>query len=65
MRIELDEQEREILLALLEDRLDDLRDEIYRAESHEFKETLRAKKHLVKGLIARLQSEAAAMAGRN
>jgi hypothetical protein len=59
MRIELDERERELLLDLLEEQLGDLRDEIYRAESHEFKELLRAKKELVKKLIEHLRVAAA------
>jgi hypothetical protein len=59
MRIELDEGERELLQGLLEERLGELRDEIYRAESHEFKELLRAKKEVVKKLIEHLRVAAA------
>ena len=53
MRIEVNERERELLLGLLEDLVGDLRDEIYRAESHDFKEQLKAKKEVAKGQIGR------------
>ena len=63
MRIEVDERERELLLSLLDELLGDVRDEIYRAESHEFKERLKAKKEIVKTLIRQLRPEAAVPAG--
>ena len=63
MRLEIDEVEWALLVGLLDDLLGDLRDEIYRAESHDFKEQLRAKKAVVAGLIARLRQEAPAPAG--
>lgn len=63
MRLEMDESERQLLLSLLDELLVDLRDEIYRAESHEFKEQLRAKKEIVKRLIGRLRPEVPIPAG--
>ena len=63
MRIEVGEEERQLLLDLLDELLGDLRDEIYRAESHQFKEQLKAKKEVVKGLLGRLRPEAAVPAG--
>ena len=63
MRIEVGEEERQLLLNLLDELLGDLRDEIYRAESHEFKGQLKAKKEVVKGLIGQLRPEAAVPAG--
>lgn len=63
MRLELNEDEREVLLGLLEEVLGDLRDEIYRAESHDFKEQLRVRKAIVTGLIDRLRPEAGIPAG--
>ncbi len=63
MRIEVDERERELLLSLLDELLGDLRDEIYRAESHEFKERLKAKKEVVKSLLRQLRPEVAIPAG--
>jgi nicotinamide riboside kinase len=63
MRIELSEEERQLLLSLLDELLGDLRDEIYRAESHDFKERLKAKKEVVKGLLGQLRPEAAVPAG--
>ena len=63
MRIEVDERERELLLSLLDELLGDLRDEIYRAESHDFKEQLKAKKEVVKALLRQLRPEAAIPVG--
>ena len=40
-----------------------MRDEIYRAESHDFKEQLKVKKALVLKLIGRLRAEAPVAAG--
>ncbi len=62
MHIELNETERALLLDLLEERLGDLRDEIYRAESHDFKELLKAKKAVVAKLIEHLREAAGAPA---
>ena len=62
MHIELDESERELLLNVLEELLGDLRDEIYRAESHDFKEQLKVKKALVLKLIGRLRAQTAVAA---
>ena len=55
MQLEIDERERDLLRGLLEELLGDLRDQIYRAESHEFKEQLRAKKEVATTLMARLR----------
>ena len=63
MHIEMDETERALLLNLLEERLGDLRDEIYRAETHDFKELLKAKKAVVAKLIEHLRAAAAAPVG--
>ena len=63
MRIEVSEEERQLLLTLLDELLGDLRDGIYRAESHDFKERLKAKKAVVKGLLGQLRPEAAVPAG--
>jgi len=62
MHIELGESERELLLNVLEELLGDLRDEIYRAESHDFKEQLKVKKALVLKLIGRLRAQTAVAA---
>ena len=63
MRIEINEVEHALLLNLLEELLGDLRDEIYRAESHDFKEQLKAKKTVVQCLLGRLRAEAPVAAG--
>ena len=63
MWIDLDDGERTLLLDLLEELLGDLRDEIYRAESHAFKEQLKVKKALVLKLLGRLRAEAPVAAG--
>jgi len=62
MWFEVEEKEREFLLALLDEALVDVRDEIYRAETHEFKDRLKVKKALIVGLIAKVR-HAAEVAG--
>jgi hypothetical protein len=63
MRIELEERERAVLTTVLEELLGDVRDEIYRAESHDFKEQLKAKKDIVIGLLGKLRPVPAAVQG--
>jgi hypothetical protein len=63
MHIELDESERALLLDLLEELLGELRDEIYRAESHDFKEQLKVRKALVLKVMGRLRAETPVAAG--
>ena len=55
MRIEVGEEERQLLLDLLDELLGDLRDEIYRAESHQFKEQLKAEQSKGKVLDRKFQ----------
>lgn len=50
----LRDEERDLLLALLEEELADLREEIHKAGAYEFKDTLRRKTTLIKGLIEKL-----------
>ena len=59
MVIELDERERAFLEGILEELLGDVRDEIYRAETHDFKEQLKSKKDVVVHLIGKLRPAAA------
>lgn len=51
----LTEQERQLLIELLEEEVRDLRSENYHAESHEVKEMLKGKEALAKGLLERLR----------
>ena len=54
MQLELSQEEQEFLLNLLEQSYQELRGEVRKTESHEFKETLRSKEHLMEGLLQRL-----------
>ena len=54
MQLELNQEEQELLLNLLEESYQELRAEVRKTESHEFKETLRSKGHLIEGLLQRL-----------
>ncbi|HZO90029.1 MAG TPA: hypothetical protein VFB38_16995 [Chthonomonadaceae bacterium] len=58
MEIALTENERQILVELLEDEFQSLRSEVYRADSHEAKEVLKAREATVRKLLERLQPPA-------
>lgn len=53
--MELDKEERELLIAILEDRLGTLREQIYHAEVPAFKDELRRTRHLLAEMILRLK----------
>ncbi len=62
MQIVLGEEERLALLEVLNQALPDLREEVYKTESFEFREELKRREALLKGLVERLAaSQAAAM----
>ena len=62
MQLELSREEKELLLNLLEEDYLELRAEIRKTESHEFKETLRSKEQLMEGLLQKLSNRAFATA---
>ena len=54
MQITLDDQEKEFLLELLSEEHSELREEIYKAEEHDFKEELKRRKLLTEKLLEKL-----------
>lgn len=55
MFLELSEEERRTLEAILEAALRELRAEVYHAETAEFKEQLKADEGLIRGILGRLR----------
>jgi hypothetical protein len=60
MTIELTAPERDLLLTLLQDELGRLKGEIYKTETFEYKEELKAREEVLVTLIGRLEATAAA-----
>ncbi len=54
MQIIIDDQEKEFLLELLSEEHSELREEIYKAEEHDFKEELKRRKLLTEKLLEKL-----------
>lgn len=55
MFVELNEEEREALEAILQAALRELRGEVYRAETADFKEQLKADEDMLRSLLAKLK----------
>jgi hypothetical protein len=60
MTIELTAPERDLLLTLLQDELGRLKGEIYKTETFEYKEELKAREEVLVSVIGRLEATAAA-----
>lgn len=60
MTIELTAPERDLLLTLLQDELGRLKGEIYKTETFEYKEELKAREEVLVAVIGRLEATAAA-----
>jgi hypothetical protein len=54
MAIDLSKPEQELLVALLETELDDVRSELHHTQAFDYKETLKDREGLVRGLLAKL-----------
>ena len=54
MQMNIDDQEKESLLELLSEEHAELREEIYKAEVHDFKEELKRRKLLTERLLEKL-----------
>ena len=54
MQLELSGTEHEVLEDLLERALSDLREEIYKTDLADFKDTLKEREAVIRGLLARL-----------
>ena len=57
MQIIIDDHEKEFLLELLSEEHSELREEIYKAEQHDFKEELKRRKLLTERLLEKLGSK--------
>ncbi|MCS7182515.1 MAG: hypothetical protein NZ869_05330 [Thermoanaerobaculum sp.] len=57
MFLELSEEERRTLEGILEAALRDLRGEVYRAETSQFKEELKADETIIRAILAKLRRE--------
>jgi hypothetical protein len=57
MQLELSDREREILEDLLERALSDLREEIYKTDLADFKDSLKEREVTIRGLLARLGAQ--------
>jgi hypothetical protein len=56
MLLELSEDERETLEAVLENVLRELREEVYHAEDTDFKKQLKGEEALIRGVLAKLRA---------
>ena len=54
MQMSIDEKEKEFLIELLNEEHSELREEIYKAEEHDFKEELKRRKLLTEKLLEKL-----------
>lgn len=60
MRFDLSPEEQDLLKNLLEEDCQDLRGEIRKTESHEFKDSLRNKEKVMEGLLEKLTGKTVA-----
>jgi hypothetical protein len=56
MAIDLTKPETELLQSVLEKELEEVRSEQHHTQAHEYKESLRERETLVRGLLARLRA---------
>ena len=56
MAIDLSKPERELLATILEKELEEIRSEFHHAEVHDYKESLKAREALIRGLLDRMRS---------
>lgn len=54
MAIELTHPEQEVLTGLLEKELEDVRSELHHTQGHDYKDGLREREKIVRGLLAKL-----------
>jgi hypothetical protein len=54
MPIDLSEAERTLLASILEKELEDIRSELHHTRGHEYKESLKEREALVRGLMAKV-----------
>ena len=54
MLIDLSQGDKDLLTGLLEKELDEIRSELHHTRGHDYKESLKEREKLVRGLLARL-----------
>lgn len=54
MTIELTQVEREVLAGLLEEELEEVRSELHHTQGHEYKDGLREREKILRGLLVKL-----------
>jgi hypothetical protein len=55
MAIDLTKEEAELLRAILEKELEEVRSELHHTQAHDYKESLKEREALVRGLLGRLK----------
>ena len=55
MPIDLSQQEKDIVTGLLEKELEDIRSEFHHTQGHGYKDTLKERELLVRGLLAKIR----------
>jgi hypothetical protein len=56
MAIDLSTPEKELLTGLLEKELEDVRSEFHHTQAHDFRDTLRCREEIIRGLLAKITS---------
>jgi len=56
MHIDLSQPETELMAGLLEKELDEIRSELHHTQGHDYKERLKEREQLVRGLLAKLNA---------
>jgi hypothetical protein len=56
MPVELSRDEQDLLVGLLEKEFDEIRTEIHHTQSHDYKDSLKAREKLVRALLGRLKA---------
>jgi hypothetical protein len=54
MQIDLSQEEKDLLMGLLEKELDEVRSELHHTQAHDYKESLKVREQLVRALLAKL-----------
>ncbi|HWP29624.1 MAG TPA: hypothetical protein VFB73_13550 [Chloroflexota bacterium] len=56
MQLELTNEEQALLVNILDEELRDLKEEIYKTETSDYKEVLRARERLLQGLLEKVRA---------
>ena len=56
MAIELSQPEKELLTALLEKELEDVRSELHHTQGHDYRDSVKEREKVVRGLLVKLEA---------